>query len=61
MLLGIARQEGLLVTGGSDYHGIPKRHDAIGQGMDRWDSAAEDLERLFLAMGRPFPREKLFL
>jgi len=61
MLLGIARQEGLLVTGGSDYHGIPKRHDAIGQGMDRWDSAPEDLERLFLAMGRPFPREKLFL
>ncbi len=59
MLLSLARQEGLLVTGGSDYHGIAARGDAIGQGMERWDTAREDLARLFDAMGRSFPEKEL--
>ena len=60
MLLGLARREGLFVTGGSDYHGTSTKTDGIGQGTDRWESAAEDLPRLFAAMGRPFPKAKLF-
>ncbi|MBQ8094487.1 MAG: PHP domain-containing protein [Clostridia bacterium] len=60
MLRSIARQEKLLVTGGSDFHGPQVRPIRIGQGVERWETAEMDLKRLFDAMGREFPAE-LFL
>lgn len=42
----LARWEGLLVTGGSDYHGESMRRSCLGEGMDRWTAAASDVQAL---------------
>jgi len=55
MLRSIARQEGLLVTGGSDFHGPDIRDTGIGEGVDRWETVREDLPRLFDKIHMPFP------
>lgn len=42
----VARREGMLVTGGSDYHGASVRDSSIGEGLDRWKTAAQDVQAL---------------
>ena len=46
----IARSEGLLVTGGSDYHGQVKTV-SIGQGLDAWRNSQQDLKKFLTALG----------
>ena len=46
----IAREEGLLVTGGSDYHGQVKTV-TLGQGLDAWRTKEEDVRALLRALG----------
>ena len=46
MLDGLARQEGLLVTGGSDYHGDPGSTVHIGQLPTGWSTRKDDLAAL---------------
>jgi len=48
-LVDICRQLGLLVTGGSDYHGTIKQV-TIGEGMNRWDTMEEDYMRFIRRM-----------
>ena len=45
-LLKLALREGLLVTGGSDYHGEKVRLSAIGEGLERWKTVEEDMQQL---------------
>lgn len=49
-LLSLARREGMLVTGGSDFHGGSVRSTAILQGLDRWHTMEEDVQALMRAM-----------
>ena len=50
MLDGIARQENLLVTGGSDYHGDPGSTVCIGRLPAGWPSRKDDLSALQSAL-----------
>lgn len=43
----IARERGLLVTGGSDYHDEGPRHGQIGETIPEWRLAGEDGWKLF--------------
>lgn len=45
-LLNLARREGLLVTGGSDFHGERVNERQMRQGLDRWSAMDEDVQRL---------------
>lgn len=45
-----ARAEGLLVTGGSDYHGRVK-NVSLGDGMQHWKRREDDLKRFLCALG----------
>lgn len=45
-LLALARREGLLVTGGSDFHGEKVRNTPIGEGVERWQTVGEDMRLL---------------
>lgn len=56
-LLGLAKREGMLVTGGSDFHGERVNERKMRQGLDRWGSAHEDVSRLLDAMEKS--REKV--
>ena len=49
---GLARQEGLLVTGGSDYHGDPGSTVRIGRLPAGWPGRKDDLEALQSALSR---------
>lgn len=40
-----ARQAGLLITGGSDYHADNDTHGSIGSEIKRWTRMAEDVQR----------------
>lgn len=42
----LARRAGMLVTGGSDYHGAAVRDSRIGEGLERWRTVREDVETL---------------
>lgn len=43
----LARREGMLITGGCDYHG-PLVHEAlIGEGLDRWKTVDQDIRTLY--------------
>ena len=44
MLVGIADRLGLLVSGGSDYHGTIKQV-SIGESMNRWVTMEDDYMR----------------
>lgn len=46
-----ARAHGLLVTGGSDFHGEQMRPTPIALGVDRWIHAREDAQRLLDRIG----------
>ena len=46
-----ARRHGLLVTGGSDFHGEAMRPTAIAQGVERWREAPRDTALLFEKIG----------
>ncbi|MCI7737306.1 MAG: PHP domain-containing protein [Clostridiales bacterium] len=46
MLLRLARREGMLVTGGSDFHGEAVRESRIGEGVERWTDAESDVAAL---------------
>ncbi|MGN0996607.1 MAG: PHP domain-containing protein [Candidatus Ventricola sp.] len=48
----LALREGLLVTGGSDYHGPSIRHGSLGQGLERWTTVEGDLRSLLDAIER---------
>ena len=45
------RREGLLVTGGSDFHGDPGARAALGDVPSGWTREAEDVEALWEAVG----------
>ena len=57
-LLAIARRNGMLVTGGSDFHGEAVRKSKIGQDLERWTSADDDLSALLAAIARQNTTEK---
>ena len=42
----LAEREGLLVTGGSDFHGPQVRQSRIGEGLDRWTTMEADVQKL---------------
>ena len=46
----ITRQGGLLVTGGSDFHGDGANHGSIGETIPEWPSALDDAWALFRAV-----------
>ena len=56
-LLGLARREGMLVTGGSDFHGERVNERKMRQGLERWSTVHEDVLRLLDAMEKS--REKV--
>ena len=45
-LYRLARRQGLLVTGGSDFHGEAVRKTAVGEGLDRWQTMESDVRAL---------------
>ena len=49
-LLALARREGMLVTGGSDYHGETVFANTLGQGLERWRTVGEDVQALLGAI-----------
>ncbi|MBR5109046.1 MAG: PHP domain-containing protein [Clostridia bacterium] len=46
----LARQRGLLVTGGSDFHGDGANHGSIGETASEWPAALTDAWKLFRAV-----------
>ena len=50
-LLHLAEREGMLVTGGSDFHGPQVRQSCIGDGLDRWTTAEADVQKLLNRIG----------
>lgn len=50
-LCALARRKGLLVTGGSDYHGEQMRETHLGDGLDRWEASDADAKALWNAAG----------
>lgn len=48
----LARREGLLVTGGSDFHGDLSHGSVLGDGLDRWTSVEEDMKVFMKRMQR---------
>jgi predicted metal-dependent phosphoesterase TrpH len=48
---GLARKSGLLVTGGSDFHGQDGRHMDIGAMLINWPTANEDVFKLLEVFG----------
>ncbi|MFR8178436.1 MAG: PHP domain-containing protein [Christensenellales bacterium] len=50
-LLHLAEREGMLVTGGSDFHGPQVRQSCIGDGLDRWTTAEADVQKLMNRIG----------
>ena len=50
-LLHLAEREGMLVTGGSDFHGPQVRQSCIGEGLDRWTTAEADVQKLLNRIG----------
>lgn len=49
-LLGVAEREGLLVTGGSDFHGERVNERKMRQGLERWSRMDEDVKKLLDAI-----------
>lgn len=49
-LHGLARRLGLLVTGGSDFHGEAVRKTGIGEGLDRFKTMESDVGALLARM-----------
>ena len=45
-LLRLARREGLLVTGGSDFHGENVCPNRLGEGLERWTDVERDMDAL---------------
>ncbi|MGN0991718.1 MAG: PHP domain-containing protein [Candidatus Ventricola sp.] len=50
-LHNLARREGMLVTGGSDFHGEAVRKSSIGEGLDRWRTMESDMQALLESIG----------
>ena len=42
----LAEREGMLVTGGSDFHGPQVRQSRIGEGLERWTTMETDVQKL---------------
>jgi predicted metal-dependent phosphoesterase TrpH len=51
----LARENGLLVTGGSDFHGEDGRHPEIGFMLSHWPAAAEDAKTFMDALSQAKP------
>lgn len=49
-LRNAAARYGLLVTGGSDFHGATRPDVQLGTGLERWEDAEECLKRFCLAL-----------
>lgn len=45
-LCHLAQREGMLMTGGSDFHGEAVRKTEIGEGLDRWRTVENDVQAL---------------
>lgn len=52
-LEALARREGLLVTGGSDYHGDPQAHARIGGLAEGWTHIQTDVQALMNTINHP--------
>ena len=50
-LHNLARREGMLVTGGSDFHGEAVRKSSIGEELDRWRTMESDMQALLERIG----------
>lgn len=50
--LRLARSLGLMVTGGSDFHGGDGYHSPLGSQTKAWRSVSQDMERLLSALGK---------
>lgn len=50
--LRLARSLGLMVTGGSDFHGGDGYHSPLGSQTKDWRSVSQDMERLLSALGK---------
>ena len=50
-LHNLARREGMLATGGSDFHGEAVRKSSIGEGLDRWRTMESDMQALLERIG----------
>lgn len=51
-LCRLAKERGLLVTGGSDFHGAQVREIDIGSGLTTWSTAEEDAQALLCRIAR---------
>lgn len=49
---GLARREGMLVTGGCDFHGERINEKRMRQGLERWKTMDEDVNRLLAAIAK---------
>ncbi len=47
MLEAFARRQGLLVTGGSDFHGDEGRREALGRWPGQWENREQDVRALY--------------
>lgn len=47
----LAQRTGLLVTGGSDFHGEGLHRGGIGEGLERWTTAEQDVRELLKRIG----------
>ena len=57
-LISLARREGMLVTGGSDFHGESVRKSAVGQEILRWKTMEMDVHALMEAIAAQKERAK---
>lgn len=55
-LLSLAKREGLLVTGGSDFHGERVNERRMRQGLDRWTTVEQDVKALLAAIAKAAER-----
>ena len=45
-LKNLAQREGMLITDGSDFHGVQVRQSQIGEQLERWTTMEQDIRKL---------------
>ena len=48
----IAGECGLLISGGSDFHGVQVRQSQIGEQLERWTTMEQDIQKLLRRIDR---------
>ena len=51
-LKNLAQREGMLITGGSDFHGVQVRQSQIGEQLERWTTMEQDIRKLMRRIDR---------